>query len=141
MLFTSLPVLSNGAIDWQLGFQEPGSGHMQNIFDLHNFVLIMMTAITIFVLILLIYVAIRFRKKANPTPSKRTHNALLETLWTAIPVIILIFMAVPSFKLLYEQDVILTPDNLAISSISLSLQDIFPYLILSNILSLNKSVS
>ena len=106
LLFTSLPVLSNGAIDWQLGFQEPGSGHMQNIFDLHNFVLIMMTAITIFVLILLIYVAIRFRKKANPTPSKRTHNALLETLWTAIPVIILIFMAVPSFKLLYEQDVI-----------------------------------
>ena len=105
-LFTSLPVLSNGATDWQLGFQKPASDHMQNIFDLHNFVLIMMTAITIFVLILLIYVAIRFRKSANPNPSKRTHNALLETLWTAIPVIILIFMAVPSFKLLYEQDVI-----------------------------------
>jgi len=105
-LFISLPVLSNGATDWQLGFQKPGSAHMQNIFDLHNFVLIMMTAITIFVLILLIYVAIRFRKSANPNPSKRTHNAILETLWTAIPVIILIFMAVPSFKLLYEQDVI-----------------------------------
>ena len=105
-IFTSLPALSNGAIDWQLGFQKPASDHMQNIFDLHNFVLIMMTAITIFVLILLIYVAIRFRKSANPNPSKRTHNALLETLWTAIPVIILIFMAVPSFKLLYEQDVI-----------------------------------
>ena len=105
-IFISLPVLSNGATDWQLGFQKPASDHMQNIFDLHNFVLIMMTAITIFVLILLIYVAIRFRKSANPNPSKRTHNALLETLWTAIPVIILIFMAVPSFKLLYEQDVI-----------------------------------
>ncbi|MDC0057624.1 cytochrome c oxidase subunit II [Pelagibacteraceae bacterium] len=105
-VFISLPVLSNGATDWQLGFQKPASDHMQNIFDLHNFVLIMMTAITIFVLILLIYVAIRFRKSANPNPSKRTHNALLETLWTAIPVIILIFMAVPSFKLLYEQDVI-----------------------------------
>ena len=105
-LFISLPVLSNGATDWQLGIQKPASDHMQNIFDLHNFVLIMMTAITIFVLILLIYVAIRFRKSANPNPSKRTHNALLETLWTAIPVIILIFMAVPSFKLLYEQDVI-----------------------------------
>ena len=105
-LFISLPALSNGAIDWQLGFQKPASDHMQNIFDLHTFVLIMMTAITIFVLILLIYVAIRFRKSANPSPSKRTHNALLETLWTAIPVLILIFMAVPSFKLLYEQDVI-----------------------------------
>ena len=105
-VFTCLPALSNGAIDWQLGFQKPASDHMQNIFDLHNFVLIMMTAITVFVLILLIYVAIRFRKSANPNPSKRTHNALLETLWTAIPVVILIFMAVPSFKLLYEQDVI-----------------------------------
>ncbi|MDC0624628.1 cytochrome c oxidase subunit II [Alphaproteobacteria bacterium] len=105
-IFISMPVLSNGATDWQLGFQEPASPVMQGVFDLHNFVLIMMTAITVFVLILLIYVSIRFRKKANPTPSKRTHNALLETLWTAIPVVILIFMAVPSFKLLYEQDVI-----------------------------------
>ena len=89
-LFISLPVFANGITDWQLGFQEPASGVMQNIFDLHNFVLIMMTAITIFVLILLIYVAIRFRKSANPNPSKRSHNALLETLWTAIPVLILI---------------------------------------------------
>ena len=105
-IFISLPVLSNGATDWQLGFQEPASPVMQSVFDLHNFVLIMMKAITIFVLILLIYVSIRFRKKANHTPSKRTNNALLETLWTAIPVVILIFMAVPSFKLLYEQDVI-----------------------------------
>ena len=105
-LFISMPALSNGATDWQLGFQEPASPVMQGVFDLHNFVLIMMTAITVLVLVLLIYVSIRFRKKANPTPSKRTHNALLETLWTAIPVVILIFMAVPSFKLLYEQDVI-----------------------------------
>ncbi len=106
IVFVGLPVLANGITDWQLGFQEPASGHMQNIFDLHNFVLIMMTAITIFVLILLIYVAIRFRKSANPNPSKRSHNAILETLWTAIPVLILIVMAVPSFKLVYEQDVI-----------------------------------
>ena len=105
-LLISIPALANGITDWQLGFQEPASGVMQNIFDLHNFVLIMMTAITIFVLILLIYVAIRFRKSANPNPSKRSHNALLETLWTAIPVLILIVMAVPSFKLVYEQDVI-----------------------------------
>ena len=106
ILLSSSIVFASGIADWQLGFQEPASAHMQNIFDLHNFVLIMMTAITIFVLILLIYVAIRFRKNANPNPSKRTHNAFLETLWTAIPVVILIFMAVPSFKLLYEQDII-----------------------------------
>ena len=104
--FVSSSVFSNGITDWQLGFQKPASPVMQTIFDLHNFVLIMMTAITIFVLILLIYVAIRFRKSANPIPSKRTHNVILETLWTAIPVIILIVMAVPSFKLLYEQDII-----------------------------------
>ena len=55
LLFTSLSALSNGATDWQLGFQEPANAHMQNIFDLHNFVLIMMTAITIFVLILLLF--------------------------------------------------------------------------------------
>ena len=102
----SLPSYANAPYDWQLGFQEPASEVMRSVLDLHNFVLIMMTAITIFVLILLIYVAIRFRKKANPNPSKRSHNALLETLWTAIPVLILIVMAVPSFKLVYEQDVI-----------------------------------
>jgi cytochrome c oxidase subunit 2 len=102
----SLPAFSNQATEWQLGFQQPASPVMQTVFDLHNFVLIMMTAITVFVLILLIYVSIRFRKSANPKPSKRTHNGLLETLWTAIPVIILVFMAVPSFKLLYEQDVV-----------------------------------
>ena len=105
-IFLSSSAFSNGIVDWQLGFQQPASGVMQNVYDLHNFVLIMMTAITIFVLILIIYVAIRFRKKANPNPSKRSHNALLETLWTAIPVLILIVMAVPSFKLVYEQDVV-----------------------------------
>ena len=102
----SLPSFSNGIAEWQLGFQEPASPVMQTIYDMHNFVLIMMTAITIFVLILLIYVSIRFRKSVNPKPSKRTHNVILETLWTAIPVVILIVMAVPSFKLLYKQDVI-----------------------------------
>ena len=92
--------------DWQLGFQAPASDIMRSVLSLHDFVLIMMTVITIFVLFLIIYVAIRFRRKANPNPSKRSHNAILETLWTGIPVIILIVMAIPSFKLVYEQDVI-----------------------------------
>ena len=92
--------------DWQLGFQEAASPVMRSVLELHNFVLIMMTVITIFVLLLIIYVVIRFRKSVNPHPSKRTHNALIEVLWTGIPVIILIAMAIPSFKLLYQQDVI-----------------------------------
>ena len=92
--------------DWQLGFQAPASDVMRSVLSLHDFVLIMMTVITIFILLLIIYVVIRFRRKINPNPSKRSHNAILETLWTGIPVIILIVMAIPSFKLVYEQDVI-----------------------------------
>ena len=106
IILFSFPGLANSPYDWQLGFQEPASPVMRSVLELHDFVLIMMTAITIFVLLLIIYVVIRFRKSANPTPSKRTHNALIEILWTGIPVIILIAMAIPSFKLLYQQDVI-----------------------------------
>ena len=105
IIFT-LPGFANTPYDWQLGFQEPASPVMRSVLELHDFVLIMMTAITIFVLLLIIYVVFRFRKSVNPTPSKRTHNAFIEILWTGIPVIILIAMAIPSFKLLYEQDVI-----------------------------------
>ena len=105
-LLTSFGASAKVASDWQLGFQQPASDVMRNVYDLHNFVLIMMTAITIFVLLLIFYVSFRFRKKRNPNPSKRSHNALLETLWTGIPVVILIVMAIPSFKLVYQQDVI-----------------------------------
>ena len=106
ILALSLPSYANAPYDWQLGFQEPASEVMRSVLDLHNFVLIMMTAITIFVLFLIIYVVIRFRKNANPNPSKRSHNTFIEILWTGIPVIILIAMAIPSFKLVYQQDII-----------------------------------
>jgi cytochrome c oxidase subunit 2 len=104
--FITFASSANGISDWQLGFQTPASDVMRNVYDLHNFVLIMMTAITIFVLFLIFYVVFRFRKKANPVASKTTHNTFIEILWTGIPVIILIFMAIPSFKLVYQQDVI-----------------------------------
>ena len=104
--FIALASSANGISDWQLGFQKPASDVMRNVYDLHNFVLIMMTAITIFVLFLIFYVVFRFRRKANPVASKTTHNTFIEILWTGIPVIILIFMAIPSFKLVYQQDVI-----------------------------------
>ena len=74
--------------------------------ELHDFVLIMMTAITIFVLAFILYVVFRFRRNVNPNPSKRSHNTFIEILWTGIPVIILIAMAIPSFKLVYQQDII-----------------------------------
>ena len=104
--FITSALSANGISDWQLGFQKPASDVMRNVYDLHNFVLIMMTAITVFVLFLIFYVVFRFRRKANPVASKTTHNTFIEILWTGIPVIILIFMAIPSFKLVYQQDVI-----------------------------------
>ena len=104
----SVTVSAEEITNWQLGFRDPASPVMRAVDDLHNFVLIMMTIITIFVLLLIIYVVIRFRKSVNPIPSKRSHHAVLEVLWTAIPVVILIFMAIPSFKLVYQQDV--TPE-------------------------------
>jgi cytochrome c oxidase subunit II len=109
LIFLPLSVYGDEITNWQLGFRNPASPVMEKVNELHNFVLIMMTVITIFVLFLLIYVSFRFRKSANPNPSKRSHHAVLEVLWTAIPVIILIFMAVPSFKLVYQQDI--TPEH------------------------------
>ena len=94
--------------NWQLGFRDPASPVMEKVNELHNFVLIMMTVITVFVLFLLFYVSFRFRRSANHIPSKRSHHAVLEVLWTTIPVVILIFMAIPSFKLVYQQDI--TPE-------------------------------
>ena len=108
ILLLSNTAFSSEIYNWQLGFRDPASPVMEKVNDLHNFVLIMMTIITIFVLFLLFYVSFKFRKSANPNPSKRSHHAILETLWTAIPVVILIFMAIPSFKLVYQQDV--TPE-------------------------------
>ena len=106
VIFSSFTGLAKEPYDWQLGFQAPSSDIMRSVLSLHDFVLIMMTVITIFVLLLILYVVFRYRKKANPNPSKRSHNAILETLWTGIPVIILVVMAIPSFKLVYQQDVI-----------------------------------
>ena len=107
-IFFPFSLFGEEITNWQLGFRDPASPVMRSVDELHNFVLIMMTIITVFVLLLIVYVAIRFRKSANPTPSKRSHHAVLEVLWTVVPVVILIFMAIPSFKLVYQQDV--TPE-------------------------------
>ena len=92
------------ANDWQLSFQNPATNLMQEVIDLHDLILIIMTVITLFVLFLLFYVSFRFSAKRNPTPSTTTHNSILEVLWTALPVVILVVIAIPSFKLLYKQE-------------------------------------
>ena len=86
---------------WALGLQEAGSPVMADITWFHNFLLVLITAITVFVLALLLIVMIRFNARANPTPSRTTHNALIEVVWTIAPVVILLAIAVPSFRLLF----------------------------------------
>ena len=105
--FISLEALANQPKEWQLGFQNPASGGMRDIVNFHDKLLLpIIIAITVFVLFLMLYACVRFRASANPNPSKRTHNVTVEILWTLIPCLILIVMAVPSFKILYEQDTI-----------------------------------
>ncbi len=93
--------------DWQLGFQKAASESMRDIVNFHDKLLLpIIIGISVFVLFLMIYACVRFRASANPVPSKRTHNVAVEVLWTLIPCLILIVMAVPSFKILYKQDAI-----------------------------------
>tara|TARA_Y100000992_G_C21216985_1_gene468410 strand:+ start:63 stop:875 length:813 start_codon:yes stop_codon:yes gene_type:complete len=109
LLFSTYPLLlsANQPKDWQLGFQEAASESMRDIINFHNNLLVpIIIAISVFVLFLLVYACIRFRASKNPIPSKRTHNVTVEVLWTLIPCLILIVMAVPSFKILYKQDTI-----------------------------------
>ncbi|MEC6999068.1 MAG: cytochrome c oxidase subunit II [Pseudomonadota bacterium] len=88
---------------WQLGFQPAATDMMARISSFNDFLLILMTAITVFVLGLMVYVMVRFNAKANPVPSKTSHNTLIEVVWTVIPILILLVIAVPSFRLLYDQ--------------------------------------
>jgi cytochrome c oxidase subunit 2 len=103
----STGVLANQPKQWQLGFQDSASQSMTEIVSFHNNILLpIIIAISVFVLFLMIYTCIRFRASKNPYPSKTTHNVAVEVLWTLIPCLILIVMAVPSFKILYNQDTI-----------------------------------
>jgi len=100
-------VFANQPKNWQLGFQEPASQTMRDIVWFHDYMLVpIIVAISVFVLFLMLYVMIRFRASKNPNPSKTTHNVVVEIVWTLVPCLILIVMAVPSFKVLYSQDTI-----------------------------------
>ena len=88
---------------WQMGFQQSAAPSMDDIVWFHNFVLWIIVAITVFVLALLVIVMVKFNARANPTPSRTTHNTLLEVAWTVIPVVILVVIAIPSFRILFVQ--------------------------------------
>ena len=110
-LLTPNFLLAEQPKDWQLGFQKTASKSMDDIVWLHDYILLpIIAAITAFVLFLVIYSCIRFRASRNPTASTTTHNTMIEIIWTLVPCIILIIIAVPSFKILYSQDKIPSAD-------------------------------
>ncbi|MDU0958035.1 MAG: cytochrome c oxidase subunit II [Bradyrhizobium sp.] len=91
---------------WEYKLQEAATPVMENITWFHGLLLTIITLITLFVLALLVAVVVKFNARANPVPSRTTHNTLLEVAWTLIPVLILVTIAVPSFRLLFlELDV------------------------------------
>lgn len=92
------------AINWGLGFQEAASPLATRIHNFHDLLLYIIIGIAVFVLLLLIWVILRYNHKANPTPKQFTHNVMIEVIWTVIPIVILIIIAIPSFKVLYYND-------------------------------------
>ena len=109
LLLTVLSVLATTAIadvprNWGLNFQPAATDQAERMHDFHNLLVVIITLITFFVLALMIYVMVRFRASRNPVPTRTSHNTLVEVIWTVVPVIILVLIAIPSFKLLYYLD-------------------------------------
>jgi cytochrome c oxidase subunit 2 len=101
--------LAGVPLPWQMNFQPPATAVMAGIWDFWIIILVIITLIAGFVLTLLFYALWRFSAERNPTPRKTTHNTLLEVTWTTVPVLILMLIAIPSFKLHYFLDVV--PDS------------------------------
>ena len=90
--------------EWQLGLQTPATAGAEMLVNFHNMLMWVITAISLFVLALLLICIFKFNEKANPVPAKWTHNTLLEIIWTAVPVLVLVVIAVPSYRILYYLD-------------------------------------
>ncbi len=92
------------AAPWQMYFQQAASPVMEKLVHLHDYLMVVITSICVFVLALIIYICLRFNRRANPVPSKTSHNTLIEIIWTTIPVLILVSIFIPSIKILYFMD-------------------------------------
>ncbi len=113
-MFAASPARADGiAQEWQLGFQTAATPVMAEIETFHFYLLILITAVSLFVLGLLLWCVIRYNARVNPTPSRRSHNTPLEVIWTLIPCLILFVMAFPSYGLLKRQTH--TPPNAQIT--------------------------
>lgn len=104
LFFATMFLCSAKPVPWQIYFQEPATDIMAEIIKLHDFIMLFMLGVMFVVSVLLTYVCIRFNKKSNPVPMKFSHNAAAEIVWTIIPVLILVVIAIPSFKLLRKEE-------------------------------------
>jgi cytochrome c oxidase subunit 2 len=95
---------------WQVAMQNPMTELQQGVHAFHTWLVWIITAISLFVLALLVAIVVKFNERANPVPSRTTHNTLLEVAWTIVPVLILVAIAIPSFRLLRGQLIIPKPD-------------------------------
>jgi cytochrome c oxidase subunit 2 len=96
--------LADQPLPWQLGMQAAATPVTERIHQFHDELLVIIFAIALFVVGLLIYVMVRFNARAHPIPTRTSHNPVIEVLWTVIPVLILVTIAIPSFKLMYYMD-------------------------------------
>jgi cytochrome c oxidase subunit II len=98
------PALAQMPHEWQVSLQPPATPVMERLYDFNTLLLWIISAISVFVLGLLLYVIIRFRESRNPVPSRTTHHTLVEVAWTVVPVLILVLIAIPSLRTLYFSD-------------------------------------
>jgi cytochrome c oxidase subunit II len=105
------------AVPQQVGFMKAATDHMQEIDNFHNLLLVIITLITVFVMGLLIWVMVRYNARVNPKPANWSHNTLIEIAWTIVPIVILGFIVVPSFRLLYAGEVIPANVDLTVKAI------------------------
>ncbi|HLJ62796.1 MAG TPA: cytochrome c oxidase subunit II [Stellaceae bacterium] len=100
----AVSALAAGPEPWQIGMQKAATPVRERMDALNNELLVIITGITLFVLVLLLYVMVRFNARRHPVPSKTAHNSLIEVIWTLAPALILVIVAVPSFQLLFYAD-------------------------------------
>ncbi len=101
----SVPAFADRPTDGAIGFQEPATSIMERVYEFHGILLIVITAIVLFVTALLVWVVLRYNARANPTPKRFSHNTTIEVVWTVLPVLILLFISFFSFRELYYHDV------------------------------------
>jgi cytochrome c oxidase subunit 2 len=107
---TAAVAWAEGPRPWEIGMQPPATPVKERLEAFHNELLVIIFLIALFVLGLLLYVIVRFHHSRNPVPTRTSHNTVVEMLWTVVPVVILVIIAIPSFKLMYYMDRVPNPD-------------------------------